>query len=198
MNTQVMLSNSAATYRRAAGWLVAALALNVAPAQTTVRDDAREVRERDRAVRTVDGERVKLKNPDRSFVEKVTRMGLEEAEISRVAAERTSNPRVKAFAEAMASDHAAMARELSAIAADKGVTLPAKENYGEKWLKKDGKDFDVDYLKKMVSDHEETAKLFQKQARDGHDPELVAFARKHLPAIQHHLQEASDLHKGMK
>lgn len=160
-------------------------------AQTAVRDQ-------DRVVRTGEGERVKLKNPDKEFVEKVAKKGMEEAEISRVAAQRTSNPRVRALAEAMADEHAAMSKELNVIASDKGVVLPAKDDIGEKWLKRDAKSFDLDYLKRMVSDHEETVRLFQKQARDGHDPELVAFARKHLAALQHHLQEASDLHKSMK
>lgn len=198
MNTRLTSLGSASTRLRAAACFAAVLSVNFSFGQTTVRDDAREVRERDRAVRTETGERVKLKNPDKNFVEKVTRLSLEEAEVSRVAAERTSNPRVKAFAQAMAADHAAMSQELSAIAADKGVALPAKDSFGEKWVKKDGKSFDVDYMKKMLTDHEETVKLFQRQARDGNDPELVAFARKHLPAIQHHLQEASDLHKMMK
>lgn len=191
MNLQTLRFGSLSTCLRAAACLAAAFAFHASLAQTAVRDD-------DRGVRPASGERVKLKNPDRNFVEKVTQLSMEEVEISRVAAERTSNPRVKAFAEAMASDHAAMSKELNAIASDKGVVLPAKDNIGEKWLKRDAKSFDVDYLKKMLSSHEETVKLFQKQARDGHDTELVAFARKHLPAIQHHLQEASDLHKMMK
>ncbi len=50
----------------------------------------------------------------------------------------------------------------------------------------------------MVSDHEDTVKLFEKQARDGEDAALVEFARKHLSRLQHHLQQASDLHKLMK
>ena len=183
---------------RLAVWTTAALAAQVAFAQTAVREDRRVDRDDDRVVRTPAGERVKLKNPDRDFVEKMARLSLEETNISRVAAERTSNPRVKAFAEAMAEDHAMMAKELSFIASDKGVVLPAKDLIGDKWLKRDAKSFDVDYLKKMVSDHEDAVKLFQKEARDGHDPELVAFARKHLPALQRHLQAASDLHKMMK
>lgn len=188
----------ASRFLRLAACVAAVLIANAATAQTKVREDTRVVREEDRVVRTPAGERVKLKNPDKNFVEKVAKLSMEEAEISRVAAERTSNPRVRAFAEAMGADHAAMSKELSLIASDKGVVLPAKDTIGEKWLKRDAKSFDVDYLKKMVSDHEDTVQLFQKQARDGHDADLVAFARKHLAALQHHLQEASDLHKSMK
>lgn len=198
MKTILTSSRPASVGMRLAACLAAALAAAVSFGQTTARDDRRAARDDDRVVRTPAGERVKLKNPDRNFVEKVARMSMEEGEISRVAAERTSNPRVRAFAEAMSADHAALSKELSLIASDKGVVIPAKDNIGDKWVKRDGKSFDLDYLKKMVSDHEETVKLFQKQAREGEDVELVAFARKHLPALQHHLQEASDLHKMMK
>lgn len=198
MKTYSLTARPASLSLRAAAGLAAALALSTAFAQRPVREETKPVRDDVRVVRTPATEPVKLKNPDRHFVEKVTRGSMEEADVSRVAVERTANPRVKAFAEAMLADHDAMAKELAAIVADKGVAVPAKENFGERWLKHDAKSFDVDYLKKMVSDHEETLKLFQKQARDGHDPDLVAFARKHLPALQHHLQEASDLHKMMK
>ena len=177
-------------------WVAAVLFTQAAVAQTTVRETERVPARDGAVVRT--GERVKLKNPDRNFVEKVARMSMEEADISRVAAQRTSNPRVRALAEAMAQEHAALSKELALIASDKGVVIPAKENFGEKWVKRDAKDFDLDYLKKMVSDHENTVELFQKQARDGNDPELVNFARKYLSSIQHHLQEANDLHKMMK
>lgn len=190
MKLPFISTGSVSTRLRLAVCVVAAVAFQVASAQTTVRDDDRG--------RTRAGERVKLKNPDRKFVEKVTEMSMEEMQISQVAIERTSNPRVKAFADALAADHHAMTQELNALAADKGVPVPAKENRGEKWLKRDAKSFDADYLKKMLSNHEETVKLFQKQARDGEDPELVAFARKHLPTLQKHLQEASDLHKMLK
>lgn len=183
-------------FARYSMWIAALLFSQAAFGQTNVREPDRTPTRDNRVVRP--GERVKLKNPDRSFVEKVARMSMEEADISRVAAQRTSNPRVRALAEAMAESHSAMGKELALIASDKGVVVPAKENFGEKWLKRDGKNFDVEYLKKIVEDHKDTVEHFQKQARDGHDPELVAFARKYLSSIQHHLQEASDLHKMMK
>ena len=197
MNT-ITPRSPASTFLRVSACVAAALVAHATfGADKPAREETRVIRD-DGTVRTQTVERVKLKNPDRNFVEKVARMSMEEAEISRVAAERTSNPRVRAFAEAMASDHANLSKELSLIASDKGVVLPAKDTIGDKWLKRDAKSFDLDYLKKMVSDHEDTVQLFQKQARDGQDPELVAFARKHLAALQHHLQEASDLHKMMK
>jgi putative membrane protein len=100
---------------------------------------------------------------------------------------------VKRFAQMMIEDHERATEQLAALASTRAVTLPAKDAHPEKWEKHDAKDFDRDYLDKMVSDHEEVVKLFEKQAKDGVDADTVAFARKHLPKMQHHLQQALDL-----
>jgi putative membrane protein len=142
--------------------------------------------------------RVTLKGDDRDFAEKLTRFGMDVTAISQVATQRTSNPRVRTFAEKLIAEHNRLNAELTALATVKGVVLPAKDDIAEKWTKRDASDFDVEYLKKVIADHEDAVKLYQKQARDGNDAELVAFARKHLPAVQHHLEQALDLQRSMK
>lgn len=168
----------------------AALWSGAAYAQTTVRDtwtgDTRVVTA------------PKLKSGDRNFLEKAARAGMEEVEISRVAAARSSNPDVRRLAQAIISDHESANEELMSLAAAKGVSLPAKELHGSKWEKRDAGDFDRDYLDKMVSAHNDAVKLFEKQAKDGEDPETVAFARKHLPKLQKHQQQAIDLKRLLK
>lgn len=140
-----------------------------------------------------------LKGAERDFAENVTRIGIEAGAISKVAVERSLNPRVKVLAEKIRTEHGKISAELVVLAAAKGVALPAKdEAAADKWTKRDASDFDVDYVKKVVADHEEAVKLFQKQAREGTDSALTAFARKHLSAMEHHLEQALDLQKTMK
>lgn len=187
---------------------VSAASLPAAPARSAEieRERAREL-ERDRVlverdddvtrrttVRRVD----KIKNADRDFVQKVVRASLEQIEISRVAAERTLNPRIRELADATIAAYADLREDLTRLAADKGVAVPARETVADNWTKRDGKDFDVDYLRKMVDEHQEAVKLFQKQALDGDDIDLVTFARKHLPAVQQQLFHANDLHRRLK
>ncbi|HUR57278.1 MAG TPA: DUF4142 domain-containing protein [Opitutaceae bacterium] len=138
-----------------------------------------------------------VKHADKNFIEKAAKSGLEEVEISRVAATRTSNPDVKRFAQMIIADHESAHEELGALASMKGVNLPAKEN-ADRWTKRDAKSFDREYIDKMVGDHEDTVKMFEKHAKDGTDVETVAFARKHLPKLQSHLQQASDLKRMLK
>lgn len=142
---------------------------------------------------------VDLAGVDRSFIEKAAKAGMEEVDASRVAQERSSNPDVRALASTIINDHESANATLAALAAAKGVTIPAKDlDTVKKWSKQDSKSFDHEYLSKMVSDHEDAVKLFQKQAVEGKDEETVAFARKVLPKLQHHLQLANDLKKVLK
>jgi putative membrane protein len=141
---------------------------------------------------------VELKRHDRDFFTKVAKASMSEVEISRVALARTTNPEVRRFAQMMIDDHESASEELAMLASSKGVTLPAKEVHPSRWEKHDAKSFDKDYINKMVSDHEDVVKLFEKEAKDGDDADAVAFARKHLPRVQHHLQQAHDLKRMFK
>jgi putative membrane protein len=139
----------------------------------------------------------KLSHGDRSFFEKAAKSGMKEVAVSQAVLERLSNPQVKQFAQMMVTDHSGANTELLALAAAKGVTLPAKDTkYDEKWSK-NKKDLDEDYMDEMVSDHKDTVDLFEKAAKSD-DTDIAAFARKTLPKLQQHLTMAKDLHKSVK
>jgi putative membrane protein len=136
-----------------------------------------------------------LKHGDKRFIEKAAAAGQEEVDISRVAVERTTNAEVKQFAQMMVDDHTRANEELMSLAQARSVELPNKKSEAEKWSKKDAKDFDRDYVKKMVSDHKDVVDLFRNEAKDGTDPELLEFARKTLPKLEKHYEHATDLKK---
>src|SRR4051812_4180370 len=133
-----MKTNILLPIRLAAGLAVAALPI-AALAQTPTRADTNTS--------------MTLKHADRSFIEKAAKDGSDEVEISRIAVERSSNPQVREFAQMMVADHSGANESLISLASTKGLTLPAKESKeAAKWSKKDAKDFDKDYMSKMVSD----------------------------------------------
>jgi putative membrane protein len=57
-----------------------------------------------------------------------------------------------------------------------------------------GADFDAEYIRIMVADHEKAVALFQAQSQNGSDPDLKAWATQTLPKLQAHLQAAKGLH----
>ena len=197
MNTTPLPFPSSSSYRASlAGFLLVVLIPAAALAQgaTTVRDDRVIPPARD--VRVVDPARP-LQRADRDFMEKAAKASMSEVAISRVAAARTSNPDVRRFAQMMIEDHETAIEQLSALASSFGVSLPAKDPHPEKWEKRDAKNFDREYLEQMIDDHEDVVKLFEKHAKDGEDAQTVAYARKHLPKMQQHLQHAIDLKRAL-
>ena len=61
-----------------------------------------------------------------------------------------------------------------------------------------GAEFDQEFIKMMVDDHEEDVKAFEKHAKDADDTDVRAFAAKHLPALRDHLERARTLAKMTK
>ena len=50
----------------------------------------------------------------------------------------------------------------------------------------------------MVDDHQKTLDLMEKQAKDGKDAELMAFASKTAPIVKAHLDMIKNIQKAMK
>lgn len=134
----------------------------------------------------------KLNSDDLGFVNGAAKGGTTEIALGRLAAEKSSNPRVQAFANRMVRDHSEIDRKLATLAASKGVELP-----DGKGLMNDatylelkvlsGKEFDKAYVKAMVADHKDDVSSFEKQSTAAQDPDVKRFAAKTLPTLQEHL-----------
>lgn len=166
---------------------------SLAPAAaSTSAADTRTAVASDRAV--ADGSQ--LARADRRFVEKVAQIGLEESSLSQLAVERASREEVRAFARDLLNDHEKANAALSQLASNKGLVLPVaeKENLN-RWTKKTGKDFDEDYLEKIISGHKDAVDLMESRATKAEDSDVAAYARNHLASMQEHLRKAQDLKK---
>jgi putative membrane protein len=135
-----------------------------------------------------------LKHSDRAFIEKAAKNGQAEVQISQIATERASNPDVKSFAQMVVSDHQQLNTELAALAATKGVTLPANDVKLSRWTDKKSTEFDKDYVKEMADQHDDSVSLFEKAAKS-EDADIAAFAQKYLPKLQAHLTAAKSFKK---
>jgi putative membrane protein len=139
-----------------------------------------------------------LQQADLQFVEEAAGGGQAEVELGKVAAERAESPDVKQFGQMMVNDHTKANEQLMKVAQEKKVQLPSDvpseaKSAKEKLTGLSGHEFDREYMKQMVSDHEKTVDLFQKQADGGQDPGLKEFAQQTLPTLQHHLEQAKQI-----
>lgn len=138
---------------------------------------------------------------DQHFVQTASASGLAEVSLGKLAAERATNPEVKKFAQRMVKDHTMANTELNRIA-DKASLPPARamdakhEALMQKLTQLSGAPLDREYMQHMVKDHQEAVSLFEREAKEGKDPALKAFAEKTLPTLREHLKMAQDVAGG--
>jgi putative membrane protein len=137
----------------------------------------------------------KFSSADQTFMMSAAQGGMTEVKLGEVAAQKATQPKIKQFGTLMVSDHSKADKELQAIAAKNGVTLPSKldathKEKVDKISKLSGQDFDKAYVSEMVKDHEMVAAEFEKASKTAQNAELKSFAVNTLPVIKHHLKEA--------
>lgn len=139
-----------------------------------------------------------LERTDRNFLENAAQSGHAELEGSRLAQTKARSPEVKAFAEQMIQDHTMVNQELVALAQQKGYTPPTEPSLLQqaelKALSITDDAFDTTYASRIgVAAHENAVELFREGAAQANDPDIKAFAAKHLPALEQHLEMARAL-----
>ena len=146
----------------------------------------------------------------KTFVNDLTIAGLAEVQLGKLAAERGSNPDVKAFGQMMVKDHTQAANELKPIAAELKVQQPAQldqkhKDLSDKLSKLQGNEFDREYINAMVSGHEEVAAKVRARvehktaspdaAAGSGEQKLTQWATMVLPTVQKHLERAREIQK---
>jgi putative membrane protein len=137
-------------------------------------------------------------SPDESFYKQAAEGGLSEVELGQLANDKSPDPDVKNFGAMMVKDHGAANQKLQALAASKGISLPAKPSMMQMATKTkldvlSGQTFDKSYLKSQVKAHTETLALLRKEISSGQDSDAKAFASSILPTVQAHLKAVRGL-----
>lgn len=134
------------------------------------------------------------------FVKKASASGLAEVQLGKLGSQKASDAEVKAFAQQMVTDHTKANEELTQLAKAKGLKPADSPGMMNKMMdekfdqQKAGKDFDRDFMQRMVKDHKEAVKLFESASTGtALDKDLQAFAKKTLPTLQKHLSHARTL-----
>jgi putative membrane protein len=99
---------------------------------------------------------------DDDFVRDVALKNMAAIELGRMALNKTTNPEIKSFAQRMIDEHGAAAQNLKNAAAGQSIEWPTQldDKHGEiagELEKKQGADFDRDYVKAMVDGHQDLA-----------------------------------------
>ena len=144
---------------------------------------------------TMDNE---VSSESKQFMEKATTSGKLEVELGKMAQEKASAQEVKDFGQRMVTDHGKANEDLKALAQEKNVTLPdsltaKQQRTVDKLSGLSGEEFDQEYMKTMVKDHNKDINTFQKASENLTDPAVKEFASKTLPVLKEHQQMAKQI-----
>ncbi|MDQ2746396.1 MAG: DUF4142 domain-containing protein, partial [Acidobacteriota bacterium] len=114
---------------------------------------------------------------DLDFINGAAPGGMAEVELGKLAVGKSTNAEVKAFAQKMIDDHTKAGDELKKLATQKKVTLstellPAHKQLMDKLSKLSGADFDKEYVKAMVEDHEKDVTAFESVSKTAGDADV--------------------------
>ena len=133
-----------------------------------------------------------------TFVSQAAQGDMFEIEAAKIAAARSANPDVKAFAAMMTEAHTKSSAALKTAAALGGVTLPAavspeQQAKLDKLNKEEAKAFDEEYVEGQIDAHQTMLNLMSRYANDGAFGPLKTLAVDTMGGVQAHLDSAKSL-----
>jgi len=143
-----------------------------------------------------------MQEAEGDFIMDAASEGLMEVELGQYAEKNAQHPRVKKFAAMMVKNHSKANDELKALAAKKNVQFPSSMNdrHHDKMTdlqKKQGTEFDKEYIDAMVKNHEKDTDRFKREAEKNQDPDLKSWAAKMLPVLLMHLNSAKAIQNAL-
>lgn len=128
---------------------------------------------------------------DEGFVTNAAIGGMYEVEAGRIAAQRSTNPEIKALGQRMVTDHPKANDELKPVAAAANLMVPTALDQRHQGLIDNlrgasDQDFDRVYLQQQEAAHNETNALLTTYGSTGGNAALKAWANKTLPTIHAH------------
>jgi putative membrane protein len=139
---------------------------------------------------------------DQRFAVKAAQGGIAEVKLGVLAEDEAASQSVKDFARKMIDDHSKANEKLRAMASKESLNLPADMDSAsqatyDRLSKLSGDEFDQEYTKAMLEDHQKDIAEFQKESRDGRDNALRTFATQTLPTVEEHLQLIQQISKNL-
>jgi putative membrane protein len=139
-------------------------------------------------------------NPDQQFVDFAAQTDMTEAHLGQLAADQAASADVKQYAQMLASDHTNDYQQLTAAATKAGLNVPkgldaAHNKMIAPFEKLKGAAFDQRFVREMVAGHTKAITEYKREASDGQNADLKAYANQAQPVLEKHLQSAKELEK---
>ena len=139
-------------------------------------------------------------NGDKQFMIMAAKTDMTEAHEGQMAENQANRADVKAFAKTLVQDHTDAYVQLQELAAKTGVTIPAGINTATdpeigSLVHLKGDTFDRQFTRDEIAHHQHALAVFEREAKQGHDPAVKDYAAKMIPVLEKHLHLAEECAK---
>ena len=136
---------------------------------------------------------------DTEYLQKTAQGTMAEVKMGEMAQKQAADERVKQFGKRMVDDHGKDLQNIRQLASQKHVTLPdapdeKQTKEAEKLAKLSGTDFDKEYVKYEMKDHEDDVKESGKTMKKATDPDVKNFASAEYQTVVAHKKEIDAIH----
>lgn len=139
-----------------------------------------------------------------AYVDAAAKSDMYEMESSKIALQKSSNPKIKSFANMMIKDHMKTTKATMVAVKKAGMTPPpppvpdaATSASLDELRGASGADFDRLYLGQQMPAHQAALDLHQSYAANGDQAALRASAKAAVPIVQHHIDMATKMQASM-
>jgi putative membrane protein len=138
---------------------------------------------------------------DADFLQNANSANVKQVAMAHTAETGAVNSGVIGLATRIASSHTKADQALRLLAARKHVDLPSTANdtdnadIAELHTHKRGADFDAQYMRYVVADHDRLIEIYEAARSGSHDADIRGYADKMLPALRDNRQQATNLVK---
>ena len=135
---------------------------------------------------------------DKQFLTMASQSDFNEITFSQLALQKSTNPKVKAFAQRMITDHTRLEQEMKPFAVKWGLTPasslgPDHQELYNQLQGLSGSEFDKQYMTDMTQDHVKAVEMFQSEVGSTQLPKFKAAVEKGEKVVEHHLEMAKKI-----
>jgi putative membrane protein len=141
---------------------------------------------------------------DAEFVAEQVAANMAEVKLAKLASEKSTLPEIKKVAKMLEAEHTKSLEELKQLASAKSITVPVEadkesiETMQDLRDEKDIENFNEEWCKEMVDNHEKTIEVFEDKLENTEDAELKSWISQTLPSLRSHLDDLKACHEKLK
>lgn len=149
-----------------------------------------------------DQQKQQVSRQDQQFAKDAAAGNMLEVRLGEIAGDQAEDQQVKDLAKRMVDDHQSASDTLMQTARSLNIDIPQslpdeEQQTLNRFEQMQGQEFDREYIRFMVEDHDKEVDAYRTQAEQGQNQDLKQYAEDTLPTLEEHLKQARQIGQQM-